>query len=344
FEIVFNFNHFHVYEGITEIGGIEVLGSRSFEQTNFTLGADFGLDIARTHVHLRLVCHAGEITEEQLEVIGGYYARALRLMASEPSRRYESSSLLSEQETAHLISWNETARQYAAGSLIHDLFEQRAERTPHSIALVFDQQQLTYGELNRRANRLAHYLIELGARPEAKIGVCLARSIEMIVGILAILKAGSAYVPFDAGYPMSRLNYMMEDSGIEILLAGEETPAELAARAATVINVREWELAAGEISPENVSGGATGDNLAYVIYTSGSTGQPKGVMIGHRGVCNTLRWRQANFALTQNDSILQNISLAFDPSVWQIFGGLAAGTRLVLLGSEHQQDVTHHIE
>src|SRR6185503_8198343 len=181
----------------------------------------------------------------------------------------------------------------------------------------------TFRQLNEQANQLAHRLQRQGVGPESLVGICLERSLDLIVGLLGILKAGGAYVPLDPAYPRDRLQLMLEDSGAQVVVTHETLHA-----------------IASE-STANCRSNVSSDNLAYVIYTSGSTGRPKGVMITHNGVCNTLRWRQIAFSLSEKDRILQTISIAFDPSVWQIFGSLVTGSCLVLAKPGGYKDISY---
>ncbi|WP_375515431.1 amino acid adenylation domain-containing protein [uncultured Nostoc sp.] len=227
---------------------------------------------------------------------------------------------------------------------IHEMFEMQVERSPQAIAIVFEDIQLTYQQLNKRANQLAHYLRTLGVGPEVLVGICLERSLEMIVGILAILKAGGAYVPLDPAYPPERLAFILSDTQTPVLLTQEKLVKNLPPHQAQVLCLdSNWQ---GNIqnSQENPINQTTVDNLIYVIYTSGSTGQPKGVMIPHGGICNQLYWRQTNFRLTPADKVLLTISFSFDPSVWQIFWPLCFGGQLILARPGGQQDTAYLVK
>jgi len=192
-------------------------------------------------------------------------------------------SLTDAQRHKLLVEWNNTAREYPQDKCIHQLFEEQVQQTPDAIAVVFEGEQLTYLELNEKANQLAHYLQELAVGPEVLVGICLERSIEMIVGLLGILKAGGAYVPLDPAYPFERLGFMLEDSCVPVLLTQSKLVEKIPPHSACVICLdSNW----GEIafhSKEKPSSSVTPNNLAYVIYTSGSTGKPKGVLLAHRG-------------------------------------------------------------
>jgi amino acid adenylation domain-containing protein len=342
FETGFSFNHFHVYERLRNLDGIEVLDENVFEQTNFTLGTIFNLDSTSSQLQLQLNYNAAELAREQIVAIGDYYLATLGRMAATPTARYESSCLLSEDEQRRvLLEWNQTAAEFPAEQCIHQWFEEQVERTPEAIALVCEGAQMSFRQLNERANQLAHRLQQLGVGPESLVGICLERGLELVVGLLGILKAGGAYVPLDAAYPRERLSLMLEDSGAKVLVTQESLRPLLAGYEWQTVYVDSESDRIAAQSTANCVRVVTAANLAYVIYTSGSTGRPKGVMITHNGVCNTLRWRQVAFSLTEQDRILQTISIAFDPSVWQIFGSLITGSCLVLAKPGGDKDVPY---
>ncbi len=226
---------------------------------------------------------------------------------------------------------------------IHQMFEIQVERSPDTIAVVFENTQLTYRQLNQRANQLAHHLRSLGVKPEVLVGICLERSLEMIVGLLGILKAGGAYVPLDPAYPKDRLAFILEDTQIPVMLTTQQLVKSLPTHETQVVCLdSDWEIT--QNSQENPFCNTTPDNLIYTIYTSGSTGQPKGVMITHRGICNQLAWRQTTFKLTPADKVLQTISFSFDPSVWQIFWPLCFGAQLIMARPGGHQDTAYLVK
>nr|WP_257236599.1 amino acid adenylation domain-containing protein [Nostoc sp. 'Peltigera malacea cyanobiont' DB3992] len=227
---------------------------------------------------------------------------------------------------------------------IHQMFEMQVERSPQAIAVVCENTQLTYQQLNQGANQLAHHLRALGVGPEVLVGICLERSLEMIIGLLGILKAGGAYVPLDPAYPSERLAFILEDTQTQVLLTQEKLVKNLPPHQAQVVCLDlDWQ---GNIqnSQENPVNQTTADNLIYVIYTSGSTGHPKGVMIPHRGICNQLHWKQTTFGLTHADKVLLTISFSFDPSVWQIFWPLCFGGQLFIARPGGHQDTAYLVK
>ncbi|MBD2346873.1 thioesterase domain-containing protein [Anabaena subtropica] len=229
-----------------------------------------------------------------------------------------------------LVEWNDTHRDYDLSQSLHELIVAQVEQTPDAIAVKFAQQQLTYRELNHKANQLGHYLQTLGVKPEILVGVCLERSIEMVICLLGILKAGGAYVPIDPEYPQERIAYMLEDSQVKVLLTQEKLLNQIPQHQAQTICIdEEWKQIS--IHPNtNPNSNITPDNLAYVIYTSGSTGKPKGAMNTHKGICNRLLWMQEEYQIDSTDSILQKTPFSFDVSVWEFFWTLLTGARLVI--------------
>ena len=245
--------------------------------------------------------------------------------------------------TQVLEEWNDT--QVVHQDLcIHQMFEMQVERSPQAIAVVFEDIQLTYQQLNERANQLAHHLRTLGVGSEVLVGICLERSLEMIVGILGILKAGGAYVPLDPAYPPERLAFILSDTQARVLLIQEKLVKNLPPHQAQVVCLDSNWQGNTQNSQKNPVNQTTSDNLIYVIYTSGSTGQPKGVMISHRGICNQLYWRQTAFKLTPADKVLLTISFSFDPSVWQIFWPLCFGGQLIMACPGGHQDTAYLVK
>src|SRR6185369_10283683 len=220
---------------------VNVLGVDTFEQTNFTLAVSFSIDNSQIKLHLDY--DASQVRAEQVQVFSDYFGKVLALMAAEPTSGYTSQCLLSQPERQQLlIEWNDTGAEFPDDQCIHELFEQQVERTPEAVALVYEAEQVSYRELNERANQLAHYLRQLGVGPEERVGICVERSVEMVVGLLGILKAGGAYVPLDAQYPEERLRFMLADAQVGVLLTQEQLLARLPAHEAQVVCLdRDWE-------------------------------------------------------------------------------------------------------
>ena len=263
----------------------------------------------------------------------GYLRTMLEALVADPAQSVTEIDLISAPERLLLLeTWNATEAEYPSQWCIHELFEQQVERTPQATALVFGQETLTYAGLNQHANRLAHYLRELGVKPDQCVAICVERSAAMVVGILAILKAGGAYVPLDPGYPQERLAFMLGDSAPVALLTQSRLAAALGANAPGVPLLQlDQAEPAWRMQPEHNldarSVGLTPGHLAYVIYTSGSTGAPKGVLVEHgnvvRLVCNS------NYVqLGPQDVVAQASNVSFDAATFEIWGALLNGCRL----------------
>lgn len=337
FETVFNFTHFHIYQGLREIPRLEILGAQSVAQTNYALLADFSVDPLTAEVSMRLEYNTANLSADDVEAIGGYYLRALEAMAGEPEEDYASRSLLSAAERHQLLSlWNDTCRDYPKGATVHGLFEEQAARTPDAEAVCFGGESVSYGELAARADRLARRLRRFGVGAESRVGVLMNRSTNLVAALLGVLKAGGAYVPLDAAYPAERLRYMLEDAGVSVLLT-EGSLADLLGE--STVHVVDLDRHYEEFDDDDVTGDVTGDatqlqvsddNLAYVIYTSGSTGRPKGVAVTHRNVMRLVKGN--TFAdLNEREVLLQFAPVAFDASTFEIWGALLNGARLAVM-------------
>ena len=268
-----------------------------------------------------------------------HFQNLLSAIVDNPQQVVEQLPLLSAQERHQLlVEWNDTASDYPTDKCIHQLVEEQVEKTPDAIAVVFENQQLTYQQLNQRANQLAHHLLSLGVGPEVLVGICVERSVEMVVGLLGILKAGGAYVPLDPTYPHQRLSYMLCDAGVSVLLTQQSLLVSLPEHQAQVVCLdSEWG-AIEQHTQENLDSGVKPENLAYVIYTSGSTGKPKGVVVRHKPVINLINWVNKTFDIGGNDRILFITSLSFDLSVYDIFGLLSAGGSIYIASELERQD------
>jgi len=253
--------------------------------------------------------------------------------------------ILPEGERREVLElFNATQVTYPQSKLIHELFQEQVKRTPDAIALVYEGELVTYADLNGRANQLGQYLRGKGIGPDQLVGICVERSVEMIVGLLGTLKAGGAYVPLDPHYPPERLQYMLEDAGPKVLLIQDHLRAELPQTAAQMIALdKDWSTIEQQANstldarPRDLRP----DHLAYVIYTSGSTGRPKGAMNAHRGVVNRLQWMQDRYNLGPEDRVLQKTPFSFDVSVWEFFWPLMVGARLIVARPEGHKDPTY---
>jgi amino acid adenylation domain-containing protein len=265
----------------------------------------------------------------------GHFQALLEGIVIDPDRRVSDLPLLTAPELRQvLVEWNDTARQFPADLRVDELFEAQVERTPDAVALVFGDQHLTYRELNRRANQVARYLRGPGVGPEVIVGVCLNRSLEMVVALLGVLKAGGAYLPLDPTLPGERLAFMVQDARVPVIVTEQQLATRIAAHDARVILIdSDWGQIARQQGDKPVAG-AKPENLAYVIYTSGSTGNPKGVMVEHKGVSNLCQVLVQTFDVGPGSRVLQFASLGFDASVTEIFMALVSGAALYLAPQE----------
>ncbi len=274
-----------------------------------------------------------------IERMQGHFQTLLEGITANPDQRLSDLPLMTRSERDRLlVEWNDTHKDYPSDKRIHELFEEQVERTPDSVAVVFEGEAVTYRELNRRANQLAHYLIGLGVGPEVLVGVCLERSMKMVVAVLGVLKSGAAYIPLDPSYPRERLRFMLEDAQATLVLTQDrlaESFSRLSARVICPDRYREEIALQGEENPETE---AQADNLAYVIFTSGSTGKPKGVQVQHRTAMNLLSDVRERLRLNGQDTSLFVASLSFDISVMELFLPLSLGARVVVVSSEVAAD------
>ncbi|NEQ74589.1 MAG: amino acid adenylation domain-containing protein [Okeania sp. SIO2C9] len=261
--------------------------------------------------------------------MSGHLNTLLEGIVINPNQSISELPLLTESERHQLlVEWNNTTVDYPQDKCIHQLFEEQVERTPDAVAVVFEDRQLTYHELNCQANQLAHYLQTLGVAPEVLVGICVERSVEMVVGLLGILKAGGAYVPLDPNYPTERIAYMLEDSSVPVLLTQSKWVEKLPSSVGKLILLdSDWDVIAslGQDNPVNQT---KPDHLVYVIYTSGSTGKPKGVAVTHLGI-NRLVNNTNYINLASSDRVAQTSNASFDAATFEIWGALLHGAQLI---------------
>jgi amino acid adenylation domain-containing protein/non-ribosomal peptide synthase protein (TIGR01720 family) len=308
-------------------GTLALTEARAVERPPYplTLQASF-----RRTLLLRIGHDAARFDGALVERMLGHLTTLLAGIVAHPDARLAALPILTEVEQRRLAAVNDTRFAHPTDRAIHEIFADQAARTPDAVALSFEGRTLTYRELDERANRLAHALARHGVGPEVLVGVCMDRSLEMLVGIYGVLKAGGAYVPLDPEYPRDRLAFMLEDARPRVILCQAHLASVLPEHGASLIRLdADWEAIAAE--PATPLGRrAKLDDLAYVIYTSGSTGRPKGAMNEHRGILNRLLWMQHAYGLTTNDRVLQKTPFSFDVSVWELFWPLMFGARLVI--------------
>ncbi|MBW9238995.1 amino acid adenylation domain-containing protein [Pseudomonas carnis] len=339
FDSILVFENYPVSEALEQgaPSGLRFGAVHSLEQTHYPLtvllaiGQTLGLEFNYSR-HAFSGAHIQRLAE--------HFQHLLLALASDGSQRLGALPSVAQAERQWVLhDWNATAVDYPLDQAVHTLIEAQVLRTPDAPALIFAGQALSYSELNARANRLAHRLMAAGVGPDVLVGLAAERSVEMVVGLLAVLKAGGAYVPLDPEYPRDRLAYMLQDSGVQLLL----TQAHLLAQLPVPAGVQTLVLECGDtwletFSSHNPNIPVHGESLAYVIYTSGSTGQPKGAGNRHIALTNRLCWMQQAYGLTPHDSVLQKTPFSFDVSVWEFFWPLMTGARLVVAAPGDHRD------
>ena len=270
--------------------------------------------------------------ESTIQRMLGHYQTILEAVVRNPNTPVSRLPILTEAERhALLVEWNETRADFPR-TCVHRVFEEQVRRTPEATALVYEDRALTYAELNAEANRLAHALKSLGVGPNVTVGLCIERSIEMVVGLLAVLKAGGAYAPLDPAYPTERMAFMLADLQAPVLLCRNQSVARgLAQYTGVVLAVDEWRQITDQQSPENPVSGVEPEDLAYVLYTSGSTGEPKGVLIPHRALMNYLTWCTAAYAADRGIGSPVHTPIGFDLTITSLFPPLVLGRCAVLV-------------
>ncbi|MDN5938986.1 MAG: amino acid adenylation domain-containing protein, partial [Salinisphaera sp.] len=332
FDSILVFENYPIDKALQQsgMGGLVFSEVRNRETSNYPMM----VSVMRSDVlclHYGYAC--AHFSKAAVDSIAARMNRLLHEITRSATRQLGDIDLLSEAERAQLDAWGVNAQRYADAEPVHRLIERRVEACPDAVALIFGDTELSYAELNRRANRLAHRLIALGVKPETKVGIAVERSSEMIVGLLAILKTGGAYVPLDPAYPRERLHYMVTDSAMGMLLTQSHIRARIpCSPECTVLELDTLDVsgeAAGnpEVSPH-------GDNLAYVIYTSGSTGKPKGVALPHHALAEHAQGAIGLFGLSAADRMLLFSTINFDSFIDQFFPPLCAGAAIVLSGPQ----------
>ncbi|PWK11296.1 amino acid adenylation domain-containing protein [Tumebacillus permanentifrigoris] len=308
--------------------------------TKFDLQIDF---VERPNTMECLFTYRTDLYErETVERWMSHLLLLLQEIVATPDAPVESLRMLEASERNRLLSeWNETDVAYSTDLCVHELFEQQVERTPDAVAVVDENETLTYRELNERTNRLANYLRTLGVAPEVRVGLCLERSVDMVVAIYAVLKAGGAYVPIDPQHPPKRIAEVVEDAELALVLTQERFQAVFSPFSLRVLTIDAVHLpwaTETEVNPVLVN---TPDHLLYMMYTSGSTGKPKGVMNEHHAVVNLLLWMRDQYALSSTDRMLLKTAYTFDVSVWELFLPLISGASLTIARPDGHRDLVY---
>jgi amino acid adenylation domain-containing protein len=281
---------------------------------------------------------------ETIDRLLGHVQTLLEGGVAEPDRKVSSLPLLTAGERRQIRSWNSTAADIPREACVHELFEAQVDRAPDRLAVACGAEELTYRELDRRANQLARHLRELGVGPDTPVGMCTQRSLELAIGILGTLKAGGAYVPLDLAYPTERLAYMLADAHAPVVLTREELAGSIPEHGGKTVCVDADWPEISKHSDERLGPISSAKNLAYVIYTSGSTGKPKGVALAHTGLVNLLTWHQREYDVGPEDRATHLAGLAFDASVWELWPYLTAGSSLHLAPEEVRLSPTRLLE
>ena len=308
-------------------GTLQIDELRLFRRANYPLTL---VVVPDASLHLAISFDTSRFDSETIERTLRHLGHLLEQFAANPDRQLRDFTPLTAADRKQLAQWNDTAAPYPADKSIHEVFANWVRRTPDATALVFGQQSLTYRALDARANQFARHLQQMGVGPETLVGICLERSLEMIVAVLGVLKAGGAYLPLDPAYPADRLAIMIEDAAVPVLITQQSVEDRIPSVWAQIVLIdAEWpEIASHSEAP--LACKASPQNLAYVIYTSGSTGKPKGVQVTHRGLCNLSQAHSSLFAPLPGARVLQFASLSFDASIWEIVMALGCGAALHL--------------
>ncbi|WP_160397625.1 non-ribosomal peptide synthetase [Paenibacillus sp. MMS18-CY102] len=335
FDTMFTHQNMEMDRAALEVDGLQIRAEAvPYEVSKF----DLTLTAIEAGDRLELVFEYSTalFERERIQRMAGHLLELMRAAVSDPEQALRALNMLTAIERSQLIEqFNDTAADYPRHKTIPELFVEQAGKTPDAVAVVFENEKLTYGELNERANQLARTLRQQGVGTDQLVALMVNRSIEMVVGVLGILKAGGAYVPIDPTNPLDRIQYMLEDSGAKLLLTQRELHADMTFAGNTVYLD---ESDSYHEDGRNVHEVARPNHLAYVIYTSGSTGKPKGVMVEHQAVVNRLHWMQAQYPLTADDRILQKTTFTFDVSVWELMLWMFSGASMVLLAPGAEKD------
>src|ERR1051325_1237905 len=315
-----------------DLPGLQLSAAKGSENTTAKFDLTLAMAEARDELGGALEYNTDLFDASTIERMLAHFRMLLEAVAQSPQQSISSLPLLSADERTQLLRQsNQAGGDYRTSQCLHELFEARAQQTPSAVALNFEEQQLTYAQLNERANQLAHHLLSLSLPPEALVAICLQRGIEMVVCMLAALKAGAAYLPLDPAYPQERLSFMLEDSRASVLIGEQSLLAGgIAGDIQTIAIDSEWEQIEQQ-QAENPGCLVTAQQLAYVIYTSGSTGRPKGVMVTHSNVTRLFAATAEQFSFDDKDVWTLFHSYAFDFSVWEMWGALLHGGRLVVV-------------
>ncbi|WP_433946009.1 amino acid adenylation domain-containing protein [Paenibacillus sp. SN-8-1] len=336
FDTLFNFIDMHVLENV-DISADRPIGPISNEMkinANEMTNTLFDLEVSRTlhQLHIQLKYSPNYFHDNEIRTAFDMYVRILERFADQEETIQAADCLLAEQIDKTVVAFNRTEADYPKDKTLHQLFTEQATRTPDNVALRFEEQVMTYSELDRASNRIARMLLSKGVQCGSHVGLMVRRGFEMVVSMLGILKCGAAYVPIDPDFPQNRIAYIMENAQISVVLTDQ--PLEGIQQAQCIVL---QEISVSEYSADAIDITQDSSELAYVIYTSGSTGMPKGVMIEHHAAVNLIHWVNNTFQVSVQDRLLFITSMCFDLSVYDVFGMLAAGGQVVIAKKEQVQ-------
>ncbi len=309
------------------------LSTGDFDAQGGTAQYDLSLVLRenKNGLHAKLVYNTDLFETATARRMLGHFLRLLEGSVADPEQRIAELPLLTDAEQHQLlVAWNDTQVDYPRDLCVHELFQRQAQRTPDAVAVAFEEQQVTYRELNKRANQLAHYLRSLGAEPEILVGLCMKRSVEWVVGLLGILKSGAAFVPMDPTYPSKRLAFMLQNAQASLVVTSEELLDRLSGYSGRSVCLDRGDGSIARESEQDPGGGLSPAHIAYMVFTSGSTGSPKGVMIDHQGLVNLTLAQIDAYEVLPGTRFLQTFSLGFDAAIAQVTRPLCAGATLQL--------------
>ncbi|MFB2772371.1 amino acid adenylation domain-containing protein [Pelatocladus sp. BLCC-F211] len=336
FESIVNFHNYPInFSKVEQVSNLKISNIYNFMHPNYPLTVSVKVD---SELLLEIFYESDRFESTTITRMLGHLHTLLLGMIANQQQRVKNLPLLTAQEHRQLlVDWNNTQVEYPQ-QFIHELFEAQVEKTPDAVAVVFANQQLTYCELNAKANQLAHYLQKLGVKPEVLVGICVERSLDMLIGLLAILKVGGAYIPLDPSYPKERLEFILQDAKAPVLLTQTSLLKGIPQYKSQVVCLDADSQKIAQQSQENLLSELTTNNLAYVIYTSGSTGKPKGVQIPHSALSNFLYSMKQTPGLTQDDTLLAVTTYSFDIAALELFLPIIVGGRLVIASREVASD------
>jgi len=341
FESLLVFENYPMDKSLSKknIGSLTISAIQSFEKTNYPL--TLAAFVHENKLKFEISYTSNRFASDTIIQMLRHLTTLLEGMTTQPeTKQLGDISLLTTAEQQQLLDWNDTAIDYPKDQCVHQLFETQVEATPEAIAIIFEEQQLTYRELNNRANQLANYLQTLGIKPETLVGICIERSLEMVIGLFGILKAGGAYLPLDPTYPIERLEFMLEDAKVPVLLTQTNLKDKWSHSQIICLDTDIY----SQFNQDNLYSLIKFNNLAYVIYTSGSTGKPKGVQITHSSLVNLLTAMRQQPGISSSDVLLAVTTLAFDIAALEIYLPLIVGAKIVLASRKETSDGVQLLE